>query len=53
MVSLPKLHDFRHFVGAILSVMPVLRKREYLELQRETNRPYAELKLKAFQLDIK
>jgi hypothetical protein len=34
MISLPKLYDFRHSFGAILSVMPVLRRREYLEIQR-------------------
>jgi hypothetical protein len=35
MTCLPKLYDFRHSVGAILSVTPVLKKLEYLEIQRE------------------
>jgi hypothetical protein len=38
MISLPKLFDFRHSIGAILSVMPDSRKLEYLEIQRERKR---------------
>ena len=34
-ISLPKLYDLRHYVGAILSVMTVLIKWEYMEYQRE------------------
>ena len=30
---LPKLHDFRPSVDAILSVMPVLRELQYMELK--------------------
>jgi hypothetical protein len=40
MISLPTPYDFRHSVGAILSVMPVLRKREYLEIQRQEQTVY-------------
>jgi hypothetical protein len=35
MISLPKLYDLKNSVGANLSVMPVSRKSEYLEIQRE------------------
>jgi len=38
MISWPKLNDFRHSVGAILSVMPVLIKWENLEFQTERSR---------------
>jgi len=34
-IPLSKLYDFRHSVRAILSVMPVSRKWEYLEIRRE------------------
>jgi hypothetical protein len=43
MISLPKLYEFRQSVVAILSVMPVLRKREYLEIPRDRNRLSAKL----------
>jgi len=35
MMSLPTLYDFGHSAGAVLSVMPVLRRREYLKIQRD------------------
>jgi len=53
MIPLPKLYDFRHSVAAILSVMPVLRKLEYLESQIERNTLSAKLQWKAFHLDGK
>jgi len=53
MISLPKPYGFRHSVAAILSVMPVLRKLEYLEIQRERNTVSAKLQWKALHLDGK
>ena len=53
MICLPKLYDFRHSVAAILSVTPVWRKWEYLEIQRERNTLSAKLPWKALHLDGK
>jgi hypothetical protein len=53
MISLPKPYDFRRYVAAILSVMPVLRKSEYLEIQRERNTLSVQLQWKALHLDGK
>jgi len=51
MISLPKVYDFRHSVAAILPIMPILRKLEYLEIQREWSVLYAKLQWKAFHLE--
>jgi hypothetical protein len=53
MITLPKLYNFRHSVGAIVSVMPVSIQLAYLEIQRERNRLSAKMQWKAFHLDGK